>query len=34
MMIFIEQALTSQLNPDDVITELKNLHYFERRLEL
>jgi len=34
MMIFIEPELASQINPEDVIDEFKNLHPFERRLEL
>lgn len=34
MLIFVEQELASQINYEDVIDEFKNLHPFERRLEL
>jgi len=34
MMIFIEQEVASQINPSDIIDKFKNLHPFERRLEL
>jgi len=34
LMIFIEQKLASQINPADVFDKFKNLHPFERRLEL
>jgi len=34
MLIIVEQELSSSINYDDVIDELKHLHPFDRRLEL
>ncbi|KAL4113654.1 hypothetical protein QTP88_017235 [Uroleucon formosanum] len=34
MMIFVEQELASQINPDDIIDEFKSMYPATRRLEL
>jgi len=34
MMIFVEQELASQINPEDVIDEFKSMYPGTRRLEL
>lgn len=34
MMIFVEQELASQINPEDKIDEFKSMYQGTRRLEL
>jgi hypothetical protein len=34
MLIFVEHELASQINYENVIDKLKNLHLFDQRLEL